>query len=508
MPLSSAASPSPDTPPARQVTTGIPGLDDVLAGGLPAGHVYLVEGTPGAGKTTLGLQFLRQGEADGERGLYLTLSETAAELRMVAASHGWTLGGLEIRDLFSDEGLSEEAEQTILHPADFELGETTRHVMRLVAEVKPQRVVFDSLSEMRLLAQNLLRHRRQILALKRFFANAGATVLLLDDKTLQMGDAQLHSIVHGVLHLDQEVGEYGSDKRRLRVVKLRGVSFRSGEHDFNLDRGGLRVFPRLVSNEHAASFSSAALGTGTPQLDALLGGGLTPGSNLLLIGPAGTGKTTTVISCAVERMRQGEKVAYYLFDEGLGTLRMRCAALGLAIDPWIEKGLLNIRMLDPAELSPGEFSHLVRAAVEVGGARMVVIDSLNAYLQAMPGGRHLLLQMHELLSYLNVRGIVTMLVLSQHGVLGDLRSDVDLSYVSDTLLQFRFFEARGRLRKAISVVKSRTSAHELTIREFRLGAHGIEIGDPLSDFEGVMSGVGRYAGGQSLLGDALDSAAD
>lgn len=490
------------TTPTLLTSTGIPGLDDVLNGGFPAHHLYLVEGTPGTGKTTLALQFLLAGRAAGERGLYVTLSETSEELAQVAASHGWSLEGIHVYDLVSDEGLSEEAEQTILHPSEFELGETTRDVLRLVGELQPHRVVFDSLSELRLLAQNPLRYRRQILALKRFFAQLGCTVLLLDDKSATAGDQHLHSIAHGVVSLEQNLNDYGPDKRSLRVLKLRGVKFRSGEHDFDLDRGGLQVFPRLIASEHGQAFDGELVSTGTPGLDDMLGGGLSPGSNLLLAGPAGVGKTTTATSCALAAMQRGAKVAYYLFDEGLGTLRQRSAALGLDIDHYIASGQLMIRALDPAEVTPGQFAHAVRAAVEEDGVQLVVIDSLNAYLQAMSGSKFLLLQMHELLAYLNLRGVVTLLILSLHGTVGEVRSDVDLSYLSDAMVQFRFFEARGRLLRALAVIKSRTRAHESHIREFRLGAHGVEVGKALTDFQGVLTGVARYTGTQALLGDS------
>ncbi|QHJ00382.1 AAA family ATPase [Xylophilus rhododendri] len=488
-----------NSPQEGHASTGIAGLDNVLAGGLPNGHLYLVEGTPGSGKTTLGLQFLLRGRDAGESGVYVTLSETSTELHQVAASHGWNLQGIRVRDLVSDEGLSEDAEQSILHPSEFELGETTRSVMALVESEKPRRIVFDSLSEMRLLAQSPLRYRRQILALKRFFAVRGCTVLMLDDKTAG-GDTHLHSIAHGVIHLEQSASDYGPDKRRLRVMKLRGVKFREGEHDFHLDRGGLQVFPRLVAHEHPHDFSSLPQSTGTRQLDELLGGGLVPGSNALFSGPAGTGKTTTAVSCAIQAMKQGRKVAYYLFDEGLGTLGLRCKSLGLDLDAYLASGQLQMRALDPAEVSPGQFAHSVRHAVEQDGCAMVVIDSLNAYLQAMTGGKFLLLQMHELLSYLNMRGVITVSILSQHGVVGDVRSDVDLSYLSDALVQFRYFEANGSLLKAISTIKSRTSAHETTIREFRLGKRGVEIGEALTDFQGVLSGIPRYTGNVPLLG--------
>lgn len=498
--LPKAHSPSPSAT-LGIASTGIAGLDDVLSGGLPTRHLFLVEGSPGTGKTTLALQFLLEGRAQGERGLYVTLSETAQELAQVAQSHGWSLEGIEIFDLLSDEGLSEEAEQTILHPSEVELGETTREVMRLVDELRPDRVAFDSLSELRLLAQSPLRYRRQILALKRFFAQIGCTVLMLDDKTSGEGDQQLHSIAHGVIHLNQNSNTYGPDKRQLRVVKLRGIKFRSGDHDFNLDRGGLEVFPRLSAGEHGGRFDHAPVSTGMPAFDEMLGGGLSPGSNLLLAGPAGVGKTTTATSCAVAAMRRGERVAFYLFDEGLHSLRQRSRCLGLDIDPFIASGQLLIRSFDPAEVSPGQFAQAVRDAVETDRVGMVVLDSLNSYMQAMPGGQYLLLQMHELLAYLNLKGAVTLIILSLHGTVGEMKSDIDLSYLSDAMVQYRFFEARGEVLKAISIIKSRTMEHQTSIREFRLGARGIEIGKPLSDFHGILVGAARYTGHQPLLGD-------
>ncbi|MET0209266.1 MAG: ATPase domain-containing protein [Burkholderiaceae bacterium] len=482
--------------------TGIAGLDDILSGGLPSQHLYLVEGTPGAGKTTLGLQFLLQGREEGQLGLYVTLSETSEELMQVAASHGWDLGGIEIFDLVSDEGLSAEAEQSILNPSDIELGETTREIIALVERLRPQRVVFDSLSELRLLAQNPLRYRRQILALKRFFHTRGCTVLMLDDKSTSSGDLHLHSIAHGVIHLEQNTSTYGPDKRRLRVVKLRGVRYRGGEHDFNLDRGGLQVFPRLVASEHGREHSTTPLSTGNGDLDRILGGGLTPGSSLLFSGPAGVGKTTTAISCACASIERGSKAAYFLFDEGIKTLLARSRALGLDVQAHAASGDLMLRNIDPAEISAGQFAHHVREAVEKQGAKMVVIDTLNAYLIAMPGSNFLLLQMHELLTYLNLQGVTTILILSQHGLAGEIPNDVDLSYLSDSLMQFRYFEAHGQILKAMSVVKSRTSAHASSIHQFRLGPNGIEIGEPLTDFEGVMGNVARYRGATALMGAA------
>lgn len=495
--------PPPDRtlPEQERAASGIAGLDHILGGGFPTNHLYLIEGTPGAGKTTLGLHFLRHGVQNGERGLYITLSETAVELATVAASHGWTLDGVEVFELVTEHDLSPASEQSILHPSEIELGETTRGVMAAVERIKPQRIVFDSLSELRILAQNPLRYRRQVLALKNFFATRGCTVLMLDDRSADQDDLQLHSIAHGVICLDQKVGQYGPERRDLRVIKMRGIPFRGGAHDFNLDTGGLAVFPRLVAAEHRKAFIPEVVSTGTPELDALLGGGLGRGSNTLFTGPSGVGKTTTAIACVRAALLRGEHAVYYLFDEGLGTLLMRSKALGLDIEPFMNDGRLQVKALDPAEVSPGEFANMVRGAVEGGECEVVVIDSLNAYLQAMSGEKHLLLQMHELLTYLNQRGVITVLILAQHGVLGDVRSDVDLSYLSDGILLFRFFEARGSLLKALSVVKSRTTDHERTIREFRLGSGGVQVGEALSDFEGVLTGVASYKGASPLLSD-------
>jgi circadian clock protein KaiC len=483
-----------------RVATGVPGLDEVLGGGLTRDRIYLVEGTPGSGKTTLALQFLLKGQELGESGLYITLSETEVELRAAAASHGWSLDGISLFELVSEEGLDPDSEQSVLHPSDVELGETTRGVMERVDKIKPMRVVFDSLSEMRLLAQNPLRHRRQILALKHFFVTRNCTVLLLDDQTAEHGDLQLHSIAHGVISLQRAPQEYGSQRRRLEIVKMRGIKYRGGFHDFELDTGGVTVFERLVAARHHTSFDHELVSTGTLQLDALMGGGLARGTNTLLSGPSGVGKTTTAVRCVLSALLRGERVAYYLFDEGMPTLVARSKALGMDIQPFLDSGQLQMRAIDPAELSPGEFAFHVRKAVEKAAARTVVIDSLNAYLQAMPGQKFLLLQMHELLTYLNQQGVVTLLILGQHGFIGEVRSDLDLSYLSDSILLFRFFEAAGAVRTAVSVVKSRTSEHEKTIREIRLTADGIEVGEALSDFQGVMSGLPSYEGKVAMLG--------
>lgn len=493
----------PNVTPTTQAraSTGIAGLDDVLGGGLPAGHVYLVEGDPGSGKTTLGLHFLLEGVRHDERGLYVTLSETAQELRTVAQSHGWTLDGVELFELLSSEGLSADLEQSILHPSQIELGETVRGVIAAVERLRPQRVVFDSLSEMRLLAQDPLRYRRQVLALKKFFSDQGCTVLLLDDRSSRDTDQQLHSIAHGVINLEQATDQYGPERRRMRVMKMRGIKFRGGEHDFVLDTGGLSVFPRLVAAEHRVTMEYRVVSSGVPKLDELMGGGLPCGSNTLFSGPSGVGKTTTAVAVTLAALQRGERAVYYLFDEGLSTLLVRARHLGMDIQPYLESGQLRVVALDPAEVTAGEFAHMVRHAVEDDGAQVVVIDSLNAYLQAMPGSKYLLLQMHELLTYLNHCNVVTILILAQHGVLGEMRADVDLSYLADAILLFRFFEARGHLLKAVSMIKSRTNLHEQTIREFRMSGKGLEVGQELTDFEGVLAGVTAYRGSLPLLGD-------
>ena len=492
--------PKAGPPIARaRISTGIADLDNVLGGGLTPRRSYLLEGTPGSGKTTIALQFLLEGARLGERGLYITLSETAAELREVARSHNWSLDEIELFELVGEDGLDPESEQSILEPSEVELGETIRGVMECVDRIRPTRVVFDSLSEMRLLAQNSLRYRRQILSLKQYFSTLECTVLMLDDRSSDPGDLQLHSIVHGVITLEQATQEYGVERRRLRVVKMRGVKYRGGYHDFVIETGGVAVFPRLIASEHHKAFTGDLVSTGLTALDQMLGGGLATGTNTLLTGPSGVGKTSTAVHCVLSALQRGDTAAYYLFDEGLATMRARAKALGMNLESYIDNGQLKVAQIDPAELSPGEFASWVRHAVEVDQVKVLVIDSLTAVLQAMPGEKYLLLQMHELLSFLNQQGVITLLVLGQHGIIGEVRADVDLSYLSDGILLFRYFEAHGSMLKAISVAKSRTTEHESTIREFRLTARGLEIGVPLKDFEGVLSGLPAYRGSTPLM---------
>ncbi|MBS0409067.1 MAG: circadian clock protein KaiC [Proteobacteria bacterium] len=490
----------------RFISTGIRDFDEILGGGLTPNRSYLVEGTPGSGKTTIALQFLLEGVRVGERGLYITLSETVAELQEVARSHRWSLDGVELFELVSSEGLDPEAEQSILEPSEVELGETIGGVIECVDRLRPARVVFDSLSEMRLLAQNSLRYRRQILALKQYFSTRQCTVLMLDDRSSEPADVQLHSIAHGVITLEQAVEDYGAERRRLRVVKMRGVKYRGGFHDFIIETGGVQVFPRLIAAEHHRAFTGELVTSGVPQLDLMLGGGLTRGANTLLSGPSGVGKTSTAIRAALAALERGEKAAYYLFDEGLGTLLARARSMGMDLAPFIDSGQLIIAQIDPAEISPGEFASWVRHAVLDDGASFLAIDSLNAFLQAMPGEKYLLLQMHELLSFLNQQGVITMLILGQHGVIGDVRSDIDLSYLSDSIILFRYFESRGNVRKAVAVSKSRTTPHQASIREFTLGPAGLLVGEPLIDFEGVFTGLPTYQGVTPLMPTQPDGA--
>jgi circadian clock protein KaiC len=484
----------------NRVSTGVAGLDAILRGGLTPSRMYLLEGSPGTGKTTFGLRFLMTGAQAGEAGLYITLSETAAELSAVVASHGWTLDGVEVQELGHDLASVAQAEQTILHPSEIELGETIRSMTAIIDRLNPKRIVFDSLSEMRLLAQDPLRYRRQILALKHFFAGRQCTVLLLDDKTSEPTDLQLHSIAHGVISLEQNAGEFGAERRSLRVVKMRGIKFEGGWHDFLVDTGVLEVFPRLIAARHHRPFDSPPQSTGIEQLDSMLGGGLTAGTNMLLLGPSGAGKTTTAVRCMLAALQRGEKAAYFLFDEGVPTLLARSRSLGMALDGYLESGRLIVHQIDPASLSPGEFAARVVDSVARRGSTFVGIDSLNAYVHAMPGQSYLMLHMHELLTYLNQQGVLTMLIVGQHGLVGDVRSDIDLSYLSDSILLYRYFEANSEVRTAIVALKSRTGYNQRSIRELRLGLPaGIQVGDELRGFDGVLAGAVAYAGSTPML---------
>lgn len=469
---------------------GVEGLDEITAGGLARGRLFLLEGSPGTGKTTIATQFLITGAAAGEASLYITLSETEDELRAGARSHGWDLKGVEIFELVPPESLlDEDQQQSLLYSSDLELGETTRRIFEAFERVRPSRVVLDSLSEIRLLAQSSLRYRRQILALKHYFARSGATVLMLDDLSSEANDRTMHSVAHGVIRLEELSPEYGPERRRLRVIKYRGQRYRGGYHDFIIATGGVKLFPRLVSAEHRSTYKREVLKTKSPELNALLGGGIERGSSTLILGPAGTGKSLLALTFVAGAIERGERAAMFVFDEELGLLFERAKGVGVDLQDMADDGRLVIEQVDAAELTPGELSARVRHCVEEHQARTVVIDSLNGYQAAMPEEEALILHMHELLQYLNRQGASTFLTVAQHGLVGDMRAPVDVTYLADTVILLRYFEAFGRVRRAISVIKKRTSAHEDTIREYRIGREGIKLGEPLMGFQGVLRGV-------------------
>ena len=474
-----------------RLRTGIPGFDEVTQGGLIADRIYLVDGDPGAGKTTFALQFLLEGVRNGERCLYVTLSETRDELASGARSHGWSLEGLEVFELLADaQDLNGEDELTMLNPSEVELGETTRKVLEVVERTKPTRMVFDSLSEMRLLAQNSLRYRRQILALKQFFVGRACTVVLLDDRTAEGPDMQLHSIAHGVFSLEFKSPPYGQLRRELQIIKYRGSDFASGFHDFVIRTGGIRVFPRLVASDHLTAFTREMIPSGVRSLDSLLGGGIERGTSTLLMGPPGCGKSTIAMQYAVAAAERGGHAVAFAFDETKAALLARSTGLGLRIVEGTGAGQVMIRQIDPVEISPGEFAHVVRASVEEHDARVVVIDSLNGYLNAMPHSNYLTAQLHELLSYLNNRGVATFIVVAQSGMMGsNMTSPVDASYLADSVVMLRYFEHGGRIKKAISVLKKRTGAHEESIREMWFDEAGIHLSEPLLGLRGVLTGV-------------------
>ena len=475
---------------------GVEGLDDILSGGLTRNRLYLLEGIPGSGKTTLALQFLLEGARADERGLYLTLSETEQELREVVTSHGWTIpDAVEVLELVPGESLLDEGQrQSLLYSSDLELGETTNRIFEAMESSNPRRVIIDSLSELRLLAQSSLRYRRQILALKHYFAQRDVTVLLLDDMTAEAQDKTVHSVAHGVIRLDELTPEYGTNRRRLRIQKYRGQPYRGGYHDFTIQTGGVQVFPRLVASEYRARKKSHVFSTDIPELDGLLGGGVDSGSSTLVVGPAGTGKSILMFELVAAAVERGEHAAIFAFDEELGLLLSRSNAIGIDLEAMRDNGTLHIAQMDAAEISPGEFAHNVRKAVETDNIRTVVIDSLNGYQNAMPQEHHLLLHMHELLQYLNRLGAATFLTVAQHGMVGEMKTPVDLTYLADTVVLLRYFEAFGRVHRAISVLKKRTGPHENTIREFTIGRNGIVVGPVLEKFHGVLRGVPEYVG--------------
>jgi len=485
---------------SEKAATGIEGLDDILSGGLSRSHLFLLEGEPGTGKTTIALHFLQAGAKNGERSLYITLSETERELRQGAKSHGWDLDdNIHIFELTPPESLLDaNHQQSLLYSSDLELGEATRQIFEVVERVKPTRVVIDSLSEIRLLAQSSLRYRRQILAIKHYFVRYDTTVLLLDDLTTESLDKTVHSVAHGVIRLEELTPNYGAERRRVRVVKYRGQKYRGGFHDFTIMGDGVHVFPRLVAAEHRG-YVRQTLSSGIIELDRLMGGGVETGSSSLILGPAGTGKSLISMIFAAAAVARGEKAALFIFDEELGLLFERMKNMGIDLAALQDTGNLLIEQVDAAELSPGEFSHRVRRCVDERGIKTVVIDSINGYQAAMPEENALILHMHELLLYLNRRGAATFMTVAQHGLVGDMQAPVDITYLADTVILLRYFEALGKVRRAISIIKKRTGSHESTIREYRIGSRGMTVGEPLDNFQGVLRGIPTFNGSGSPL---------
>ena len=480
-------------PQGERCATGVEGLDVILKGGLPKNRLYLVKGDPGVGKTTLAMQFLMEGVRNGEAGLYITLSETKDEIMVVAKSHGWDLNNINLYELSTiEEKIRHETESTFFHPSEVELNRTIAALIDEVKRVNPSRVVFDSLSEMRMLADTPLRYRRQILQLKQFFAGRDCTILLLDDRSSNSHDLQVESIAHGVLTLTCASSGYGVAQRQLHVVKIRGSQFLEGTHDLILKKGGMEIFPRLVPGDSSSEFTREDFSSGIAELDLLLGGGLGRGTSTIFMGPPGTGKSTLTLQFTLKAAEQGEKVMLFVFDETIGTLMDRSAKLGMDLRPMVEKGMIIIQAVDPAEISPGELAHRARQAVTTDGVRMIIIDSINGYLNAMPAERYLVLQLHELLGYLNQQGIITILVLAQQGLIGQMHASVDLTYLADTVILLRFYESRGEVKQAVSVIKKRSGDHERTIRRLSVNTQGISVGEPLHEFQGVLTGVPMF----------------
>lgn len=479
----------------QRTTTGVPGLDNILQGGIPTGQMYLIEGDPGTGKTTLAMQFMIEGVERGGTSLYLTLSEPTTELKATAASHGWSLDAVEIVEFVPDEAtLAPDGQYTVFHPSEVELATTIQRLIAEVDRLKPDRLVIDSLSELRLLASDAIRYRRQLLALKHYFAGRKTTVLLLDDQTRDQSDMQLQSIAHGVIRMEKLPRSYGVTRRRIEIVKMRGSAFREGYHDYTLREGGVVVYPRLVAGEHESWFLGQDVTSGVRELDLILGGGIPRGSSTLVTGPTGIGKSTICMQFAIAAATRGDRAIVYAFDEVLQTAKQRATSMGMEIEGPIERGMLSMTQVNPAELSPGEFIWQIRNDVEERDARVVVIDSLNGLLYSMPGELDLILHLHELLAFLSQKGVVTLLVMTQKGVVGSMSSDLNVSYLADTVLLMRYFEAAGEIRQTLSVLKKRLGSHERTLREFWFGKGGIKVGEPLTRFRGVLTGVPELTG--------------
>lgn len=479
----------------QRVSTGISGLDNILSGGLPQGQMYLLEGDPGTGKTTLAMQFIMEGARKGEKTLYVTLSESRAELQGSARSHGWDPKDIPIAEFVpSEANLNPDQQYTVFHPSEIELAETISRLTKLIEEVRPDRLALDSLSELRLLAADTMRYRRQLLALKQFFAGRETTVLLLDDRTAEGSDLQLQSIAHGVIRLEKLSRNYGITRRRVEIMKLRGSAFREGFHDYTIAEGGVIVYPRLIASEHSAPFIGERIKSGVNALDAMFGGGISRGSSTLIIGPTGSGKSTLAMQYAYSAARRGERAIIYAFDEVLRTAQDRAEALGMRVREQIALGTLSMSQVDPAELSPGEFTWQIRNDVEQKDTRVVVIDSLSGFLTSMPGERDLVLHLHELLAFLNQKGVITFMVMNQHGLLGSMQTDVDVSYLSDTVVLLCYFESKSEIRRLISVLKQRVGKHERVLRELKFDEKGVEVGESFAGFQGVLTGVPSFNG--------------
>lgn len=477
----------------QRLTTGVTGLDDLLGGGLPAGQMYLLEGDPGTGKTTLAMQFIQEGTRRGEKSLYVTLSEPLTELHASIASHGWNPADIPIAEFVPAEAsLSPEQQYTVFHPSEVELATTIQRLTQMFEEVKPERLVIDSLSELRLLAADTMRYRRQLLALKQFFAGRDTTVLLLDDRTADGIDMQLQSIAHGVIRLERLKRNYGVNRRRIEILKLRASAFREGAHDYTIQQGGLKIFPRLVAAEHLGHFEESRIEGGLAALDAMFGGGIGRGSSTLIIGPTGAGKSTLALQYAYAAASRGDRAIVYSFDEVLRVIHQRAKALKMDLGSRVNEGTLAVSQVDPAELSPGEFAWQIRSDVEENDTRVVVIDSLNGFISSMPGEDELNLHLHELISYLNQKGVATFVIMTQSDLVGNMRSQADVSYLADTVVLLRYFEAHGEIRRAISVLKQRVGEHERTIRELSFADGEILVGQPLASFRGVLTGVPEY----------------
>ena len=474
----------------KRLATGVQGLDDILNGGLPAGQMYLLEGDPGTGKTTLAMQFIREGIARGETCLYITLSEPRSELESSLRSHGWEPESIPIAEFVPEEAsLGKNQQYTVFHPSEVELANTIEKLIEAIESARPDRLVIDSLSELRLLASDNMLYRRQLLALKQYFAGRSTTVLLLDDLTASGRDLQLHSIAHGVVRLEKVSRTYGVTRRQVEVIKLRGSAYREGFHDYLIQRGGVKIFPRLVASAHPVELGNERILSGLPTLDAMFGGGISRGSATLFTGPPGTGKSSLAVQYAYAAAARGERAIVYAFDEVLRTVRERATSLGMDVETEIARGTLAMLQGDPAELSPGELVHQIRSDVEERDTRVVVIDSLNGFLNSMPGERDLVMHLHELLAYLNQKGVITLLVLAQQGLVGTMHAQVDVSYLADTVVLLRYFEAQGEIRQVISVLKQRSGIHERTLRELSFGKDGVVVGEPLKNFQGVLTGV-------------------